>query len=222
MVGVAQGEGAEGAIMIEQQSPEWFAQRLGKVTGSKMGDLLATTKSGPAASRANYLAQLVCERLTGKKADTFVSSDMQRGTDLEPFARAAYEAATGEIVLAAEFVTHPDNPDVGASPDGTVGSTGLLEIKCLNAANHIDALREGMASKYRPQVQTQLWVTGREWCDFCVYHPDFPESMQLGITRVKADTEYHKMLQLETAKFLAEVNVTVKELLAKFGQKEAA
>lgn len=208
--------------MIEQGSPEWFAQRCGKLTASKMADVLATTKSGPAASRANYLAQLVCERLTGKNAATFVSADMQRGTDLEPFARAAYEAYSGELVMAAEFATHKDIPDVGASPDGEIGAKGLLEIKCLNAANHIEVLRDGMPSKYKPQVQTQLWVTGREWCDFCVFHPDFPESMQLGVSRIKADPEYHKQLQTEAVRFLAEVDTAVKELLAKFEQKAAA
>lgn len=208
--------------MIEQGSPEWFAQRCGKLTASKMADVLATTKSGPAASRANYLAQLVCERLTGKVAEAFVSADMKRGSELEPFARAAYEAYSGEIVLAAEFVTHKDIEDVGASPDGTIGASGLLEIKCLNAANHIEVLRDGMPSKYKPQVQTQLWVTGREWCDFCVFHPDFPESMQLGVTRVKADADYHKTLLAESTRFLFEVEATVKDLLVKFEQKAAA
>lgn len=202
--------------MIEQGSPEWFAQRCGKLTASKMADVLATTKSGPAASRANYLAQLVCERLTGKVADAYCSPDMKRGQELEPFARAAYEAYSDDLVLAAEFATHPQIIDLGASPDGEIGADGLLEIKCLNAANHIEALRFGMPTKYRPQVQTQLLVKGRKWCDFCVYHPDFPEAMQLGVTRVFADTEYHKMLVAESTKFLAEVAAEVEFLTKKY------
>lgn len=202
--------------MIEQGSPEWFAQRCGKLTASRMADVLATTKSGPAASRANYLAQLVCERLTGKVAEAWASADMKRGTELEPFARAAYEAHTGDMVLLAEFATHPELTDLGASPDGLIGSDGLLEIKCLNQANHIDVLRSGMPSKYRPQVQTQLLVTGRQWCDFCVYHPDFPEAMQLGVFRVEADAEYHKVLIAETKKFMAEVFAEVDFLTRKF------
>lgn len=199
--------------MIEQGSPEWFAQRLGKLTASKMADVLATTKSGPAASRANYLAQLVCERLTGKPTESYESADMKRGKELEPFARGAYEAHTGELVMAAEFVTHAEIADLGASPDGLIGKAGLLEIKCLNAANHIEVLRSGMPSKYRPQVQTQLLVTGREWCDFCAFHPDFPENMQLGVSRIVADREYHKVLIAETNKFLAEVSSSVAQLL---------
>jgi len=198
--------------MIEQGSPEWFAQRLGKLTASKMKDVLAKTKSGPAASRRNYIAQLVCERLTGKVADSFANDAMKRGTELEPVARAAYEARTGEMVLPAEFVTHPGNELIGASPDGLIGDKGLLEIKCLNAANHIEVLKGGMPSDYKPQVQVQLWVTGREWCDFCAFHPDFPETLQLSVTRVAADPEYHKMLKIEADAFLDDVAAEVKEL----------
>jgi putative phage-type endonuclease len=216
MVGEDQDESAGGAVMIEQGSMEWFAQRCGKLTASKMSDVLATTKSGPAASRANYLAQLVCERLTGKVADTYVSPDMKRGQELEPLARAAYEAVTGEMVVLAEFGTHATIADLGASPDGLVSTDGLLEIKCLNASNHIEALRNGMPSKYRPQVQTQLLVTGRQWCDFCVFHPDFPEAMQLGVYRIQADAEYHKTLVAETHKFLAEVAAEVDYLTKKY------
>lgn len=202
--------------MIEQGSDQWFAQRCGKLTASKMSDVLATTKSGPAASRANYLAQLVCERLTGKVADTYCSPDMKRGQELEPFARAAYEAVTGEMVVLAEFATHPVIVDLGASPDGFVSADGLLEIKCLNASNHIEALRNGMPSKYKPQVQTQLFVTGRQWCDFCVYHPDFPEAMQLGVSRIQADKAYHDLLFSEALIFLGQVEQEVEYLAKKY------
>jgi len=198
--------------MIEQGSEAWFAQRLGKLTASKMADVLAKTKSGHAASRQNYLAQLVCERLTGKVAEVWANDAMKRGTELEPVARAAYEAHSGELVLPAEFVTHPLNELVGASPDGLVGDKGLLEIKCLNAANHIEVLKYGMPSKYKPQVQVQLWVTGREWCDFCAYHPDFPERLQLSVTRIAADPEYHAMLKIESDIFLADVAAEVEAL----------
>lgn len=202
--------------MIEQGSPEWFALRCGKLTASKMADVLATTKSGPAASRANYLAQLVCERLTSKVADSYCSPEMKRGQELEPYARAAYEAAADAFVIPAEFVTHADIADLGASPDGLIDKDGLVEIKCLNASNHIEALRGGMPSKYRPQVQTQLLVTGRQWCDFCVYHPDFPEVMQLGVFRIQAEPEYHKTLVTEAKRFLAEVASEVDYLTKKY------
>jgi hypothetical protein len=114
--------------------------------------------------------------------------------------------------MPAEFVTHPLNELVGASPDGLIGDKGLLEIKCLNAANHIEVLKGGMPSKYKPQVQVQLWVTGREWCDFCVFHPDFPERLQLKVTRVAADPEYHAMLKVESEIFLDEVAKEVEAL----------
>ena len=198
--------------MIAQGSPEWFAQRLGKLTASKMADVLAKTKTGPSASRQNYLAQLVCERLTGKVAESYSNDAMKRGTELEPVARAAYEANTGEIVTLAEFVTHPNNEMVGASPDGLIGAAGLLEIKCPGAPAHIEVLKHGLPAKYKPQVQTQLWVTGRDWCDFVSYHPDFPEALQLSIHRVNADKEYHAMLSTESAAFLLEVQNEVSAL----------
>jgi len=197
---------------IEQGSEAWFARRLGKLTASKMGDMLATTKSGPAASRVNLLAQLVCERLTGKRVESWESSDMRRGTELEPLARAAYEAQTGAIVMPAEFIDHPRIPMFGASPDGLIDLTGLQEIKCLNAANHIAVLRTSSIGKYLPQVQTQLLCAEREWCDLCFWHPDFPEHLQMHIVRVHADPVYHKTLEAEAQKFLAEVAVEVKEL----------
>lgn len=201
------------ALAIEQGSIAWLEQRRGKLTASRMMDVLAKTKSGPAASRVNYLAQLVCERLTGKVAEAWASDAMKRGTELEPVARAAYEAHSGELVMPAEFVTHPEITDLGASPDGLVNDDGLLEIKCLNAANHIEVLKSGMPNKYVPQVQTQLLCTGRAWCDFVCYHPDFPERLQLSVTRVMSDGKYHEMLMKESKAFLAEVAAEVETLL---------
>lgn len=203
--------------MIEQGSAEWYAQRLGKLTASRMADVLATVKSGgAAASRTNYLAQLVCERLTGKVADAYESPEMRRGKELEPFARAAYESKSIYFVVPAEFVTHPELIDLGASPDGLVDDDGLVEIKCLNAANHIEVLRSGVPSKYRAQIQTQLLVTGRKWCDFCAFHPDFPEIMQTAIYRVPVDVEYQKVLLDEARKFLNEVDAAVASLMSMY------
>lgn len=198
--------------MIEQRSPEWFAQRLGYLTASRMADMLATTKSGPAASRVNLIAQLVCERLTGKPADLFESADMRRGTELEPLARAAYEAFTGEFVTAAEFVRHPTIAWLGASPDGYVRDTGLVEVKCLNAANHIAVLRTGNVTKYVPQVQTQMLCTGRQWCDLAFFHPDFPEHLQLEVVRVPANESEQMAFAAAATIFLEEVAAEVAAL----------
>jgi hypothetical protein len=176
-----------------------------------MGDMLAKTKTGPSASRVNLLAQLVCERLTGKPTEQFESADMRRGTELEPLARDQYEAATGSIVLPAEFVTHPTIPFFGASPDG-YADEGLVEIKCLNAANHIAILKGGSTEKYIPQVQTQALCAGKPWVDLSFWHPDFPEHLRLKIIRIHAAKEYQQFLATEAQRFLAEVTVEINEL----------
>lgn len=204
--------------MIEQGSPEWFAQRLGFLTASRMGDMLAKTKTGPSASRANLLAQLVCERLTGKPTEQFESVDMRRGSELEPLARAQYEARTGSIVSLAEFIKHPLIPFLGASPDG-YADDGLVEIKCLNAANHIAILKGGSIEKYVPQVQTQMLCAKRPWVDLSFWHPDFPDHLQMKIVKVAADATYQSFLAAEAERFLAEIAVEVRALQA---LKEAA
>ena len=197
--------------MIDQRSPEWFAQRCGHLTASRMGDMLAKTKSGPSASRANLLAQLICERLTGKPTEMYESSDMRRGTELEPLARDQYEAVTGSIVSLAEFVKHPTIPFFGASPDG-YADDGLYEGKCLNAANHIAILKGASIDKYIPQVQTQLMCTDRPWVDLSFWHPDFPEHLRLKIIRVRADKAYQEFIADEARRFLAEVSLETKAL----------
>ena len=106
---------------IIQRSPEWFAFRLGKPSASRVADVMAKTRSGPAASRTNYMMQLLCERLTGNREESYVNAAMQRGTDLEAVARSAYEIATGRLVAECGSFAHPDLPNFIASPDGLVG-----------------------------------------------------------------------------------------------------
>ena len=143
--------------MIVQGSPEWFAARLGKVTASKVSDVVAKTKSGWGASRANYMAALIAERLTQTPADSFSNAAMQWGTEQEPLARVAYEFFTGRDVEQVGFVDHPSIPMTGASPDGLVGEDGLVEIKCPNTATHIDTLLDGkVPGKYVIQMQWQM------------------------------------------------------------------
>ena len=138
---------------MNQQTPEWFAQRAGKVTASRVADVMAKVKSGEAAGRANYRAQLVAERLTGTAAESYSNAAMQWGTDTEPYARMAYEAATGNLVLETGFVLHPEIGFSGASPDGLIGNDGLVEIKCPNTATHIDyLLASTVPEKYKPQM----------------------------------------------------------------------
>jgi putative phage-type endonuclease len=201
--------------MIEQGTPEWFAQRLGKVTASRVADIMAKTKTGVAASRGNYLAQLVAERLTGQSADTFKSGAMQHGTETEPQARMVYEAETGQIVTEVAMINHPTIEMSGASPDGLVGTDGLVEIKCPNTSTHIATLLADKApSGYMAQMQWQMACTGRAWCDFVSFDPRMPEDMQLLIKRVPRDEALIAEYEAEVIKFLAEVQETVDKLIA--------
>ena len=198
--------------MIEQGTPEWFAQRLGKVTASRVADIIAKTKTGVAASRGNYLAQLVAERLTGQAADSFKSGAMQHGTETEPMARMAYETETGQMVTEVAMIQHPKIEMAGASPDGLVGEDGLVEIKCPNTSTHIATLMADKApSGYMAQMQWQMACTGRAWVDFVSFDPRMPEDMQLFIKRVPRDNEMIASLEAEVVKFLGELD----ELLAK-------
>jgi putative phage-type endonuclease len=200
--------------MIEQGTPEWFAQRLGKVTASRVADIIAKTKTGVAASRGNYLAQLVAERLTGQAADSFKSGAMQHGTETEPMARMAYETETGQMVTEVAMIQHPKIEMAGASPDGLVGEDGLVEIKCPNTSTHIATLMADKApSGYMAQMQWQMACTGRAWVDFVSFDPRMPEDMQLFIKRVLRDEKLIAEYEAEVIKFLAEVQETVDKLI---------
>jgi putative phage-type endonuclease len=199
---------------IIQGTPEWFAQRLGKVTASRVADVIAKTKTGYSTSRANYLAQLVAERLTGKAAESFTNAAMQHGTETEPLARMAYETETGLMVTEVAMIDHPTIPMTGASPDGFVGDQGLVEIKCPNTATHIDTLlSDKTQSKYIPQMQWQMACTGKKWCDFVSFDPRLPEDMQLFVARVDRDDAYIAELEAEIQTFLSEVETTVQRLI---------
>jgi putative phage-type endonuclease len=184
---------------------------------------MAKTKSGPSASRANYLAQLVTERLTGTVADSFSNAAMQWGTDHEPQARAMYELETGNTVMEIGFAIHPTIEMSGASPDGLVGDDGLVEIKCPNSATHIATLLGSKPDgKYVKQMQWQMACTGRAWCDFVSFDPRLPDAMQMTIIRVDRCAETIAEMEAEVTAFLAEVENTVAELNARFERKAAA
>jgi len=198
---------------MEQRSPEWFAARLGKVTASRVADVIAKTKTGYSASRDNYMAQLVCERMTGVQGESFTNAAMQWGTDQEPLARAAYEAAQDVLVDETGFVIHPRIQEAGASPDGLVGMFGLIEIKCPNTATHIETiLSDKVPGKYITQMQWQMACTERDWCDFVSFDSRMPEGLQLFIKRVEFDFIYVKMLEYEIQEFLDELETKIKNL----------
>ena len=199
--------------MIEQGSPEWFAQRLGKVTASRVADVIAKTKTGYSTSRDNYMAQLVCERMTNTVAESFTNSAMQWGTETEPLARAAYEAHADVLVDEVAMITHPTIEAAGASPDGLVGDDGQLEIKCPNTATHIDTLlTQTVPGKHYAQIQWQMACTGRQWCDFVSFDPRLPTELQLFVKRVLRHDVYIQMLEEEVKKFLVELDGKINKL----------
>lgn len=198
---------------MEQKSEEWFAARLGKVTASRIGDVMAKTKTGYSASRANYMAQIIVERMTGKQTEMFTNAAMQWGTDTEPLARAAYEAKNNVMVDEVGLIDHPDIAMSGASPDGLVGEHGMVEIKCPNTATHIETLLTGkIDEKYIYQMQWQMACTGRKWCDFVSFDPRMDEDLQLKIIPVKRDDELIKTIESEVIKFLFETAEKIRSL----------
>lgn len=193
-----------------QRSPEWYAARLGKLTGSRVADAFARLKDGKteAAGRRNLRVQLVLERLTGQSQENgYVSPDMERGAVLEDEARGAYEADTGLVVKPVGFVEH-ETLRAGYSPDG-LPKDGLVEIKCPKAATHLDYLREGLPREYFLQIVHGLWLTGASWADFVSYYPTFPEPLRLKVTRIYAKDVDFKAHELNVRLFLSEVDKEV-------------
>ena len=198
---------------VIQGSEAWFQQRCGKATASRISDIVAKTKTGYSTSRANYMAQLVVERMTQTVAESYSNSAMEWGTENEPFARAAYEAKTGNMVDQVGAIDHPRIAMSAASPDGLVGDDGCLEIKCPNTATHIDTiLGEEPANKYYDQMQWQMACTNRSWCDFVSFDPRMQSHLQLFIKRIERNDEYIEQLEKEVVQFLMEVEDKVKKL----------
>lgn len=189
-----------------QGSDEWFSARLGKVTASKVADIMTKTKSGYGASRKNYMGQLLCERLTKKREESYTNSAMMRGTELEPKARAFYELSYSDVVECG-LIDHPSIPMFAASPDGLVGDDGLIEIKCPNTMTHIEfILSLKPDSKYITQMQVQMACTGRKWCDFISFDDRLPIEMQFSFVRVDRDNAYIAEIETEVKLFLEELN----------------
>lgn len=203
-------------IDAEQRSPEWFAARLGCLTASDAGKMLATIKSGEAAARRDLRTRLVCERLTGRPADEpYTNADMERGIELEPQARIAYEFASGANVKAVGFLRHTEHL-AGCSPDGIIGTPdaieGLVEIKCPRSARHLSYLREGgIPSEHRPQLLHQLWISAADYVDFVSFDAAMPEALQLFIARLVRPTDEIAEYEKKALAFLAEVE---REVLA--------
>lgn len=195
------------ATKIEQGSLEWKMLRAGKVTASRVADVLSKIKSGESAGRKNYKMDLVAERLTNQPAESFTNSAMQWGTEQEPFARIAYETKMNLFVEQIPFMDHPKIEWFGCSPDGLVAEDGLIEIKCPNTTTHLEYIDGGKPpAKYIPQMQSQMACTGRKWCDFVSFDPRLPENLQLFVVRLDRDDGYIKDMEVEVQKFLQEVD----------------
>ena len=202
--------------MMEQRTAEWYEARLGRATASRIADIIAKTKTGYSTSRANYMAELICERLTGMQGASYSNAAMQWGTEKEPEARAAYEGAVGALVMEVGFVPHNSISMAGASPDGLVGDDGLVEIKCPITATHIETLLgQSVPGKYVTQMQWQMACTGRKWCDFVSYDPRMPENMRIFIKRVERDEQVISTLETEVIQFLKELDEKVVQLKEK-------
>ena len=197
----------------DQRTEDWYAARLGKATASRFKDAIAALKSGaPAQAQRDYLTELVVERLTQQPIQRFQNAAMTWGTEQEPAARAAYERATGRIVEETGFVAH-DTLMAGCSPDGLIDWDGLIEIKCpWGTAVHIETLLNGMPAEHTAQVQGQMWITGREWCDFVSYDPRMPAELQLHVQRIQRDPSFIADLEARITSFLQQVGTQVEAL----------
>lgn len=202
--------------------PEIAGARLGNLTASRIADATARTKTGYGASRANLMAELVCERLTGVPMTTYQNEAMRWGIEKEPDARTAYEWAFDVIVTTTGYVPHPRIGHSGATPDGAVGESGLCEFKCPNSATHIETLlSKQVEGRYLKQIAWQLACTGREWCDFSTYDPRMPPELQLWTFRVVRDDKLIAELEREAVQFLAELDEKV-AALRRLGRTEQA
>lgn len=206
-------------IDFPQGTDEWLASRAGKVTASRIADVMAKIKTGESAARRDYRAQIIAEILTGKpQGDTFTNAEMQWGTETEPFARSAYEVAEGILVDSVGLVLHPTIDRAAASPDGLAGD-GLLEIKCPKTSTHLQYLLDGVApAKYQPQMLWQLACTERPYCDFVSFDPRLPSDLQLFKVRFERDDKRIAEMEAAVLAFLAEVDATI----AKLNERKAA
>lgn len=193
---------------MQQQSDEWYAARLGKVTASRVSDVLAKTKTGVSASRKNYMAQLVAEHLTGlsQGPDLTNNKAVQWGVENEAGARLAYEFVSANTVTESGFIDHPQIELCGASPDGLIDDDGLVEIKCPNTATHIEYLLERQIPRdYRLQMTLQLACTKRQWCDFVSFDPRLDQRNNIVVMRFVPEQSEIKEMESEIELFIAEM-----------------
>lgn len=199
---------------MQQRSDEWFEARRGKVTASHIADIMAKGRGGkPSATRNQYMAKLLIERLTGEVEETYTNAAMANGIEQEPFARAAYEAEYDADVEEVGFIDHTTIANFGASPDGLVGSDGLVEIKCPTHGVHLDYIRSRTVPRnYLLQMHGQMMATGRSWCDWVSYDKAFPAHLRMLVIRVDLDPALRDEIAHEIAVFNMELDLLEKEM----------
>ena len=207
-------------VNCTQGTPEWFQARAGVITASKFADAVSTLKNGtPSQASKDYAYKVAVERIYGETTeDTFVTWEMRRGTELEPYARIAYEAQTGNLAQESGIVL-TDDRIFGYSTDGLVDDDGLIEIKCPNSARKLVEMWEtGDLSEYEHQIQGGMWITGRKWCDFIMYAPQLePVGKHLYIKRIERDDNFIEAMESQLWDFARRVQLHVNNL-----KKEAA
>ncbi|ENL4830349.1 YqaJ viral recombinase family protein [Salmonella enterica subsp. enterica serovar Teko] len=199
---------------MEQRTDAWYQARLGKVTASRLADVMAKTKSGYAASRQNYMAELICQRLTGKPEEGFTNAAMMRGTELEPVAREMYALNEFDAVISeVGLIDHPAIAGFAASPDGLVNDDGLIEIKCPNTWTHLQTLKTGTPKRqYLLQMHAQMMCTGRKWCDFVSFDDRLPPELAYFKTRINFDEVLAAEIEQEVVKFLTELETEIQNI----------
>jgi len=203
-----------------QRSEEWFRERLGHVTGSRFGDVIAMDKSGTRflKSRETAITELTLELLTGTPGPSWTSKATEWGNEQEPNARKAYEAHTGNFCHEVGFIKHPKHMQVGCSPDGLLTSKKGWEAKCpYTASVHLNTLLYGMPYEHMAQVQGGMWCCDLEEWDFVSYHPAFPVPMRLYVETIKRDQQFITNMELKVLSAINEINSNVRDLLIKYG-----
>jgi putative phage-type endonuclease len=218
--------------MDAQRSTAWFDERSGRITASRICDVMAFTpgegvwKSGPRKgqakvavplkARTDYIHQLAAERLTGNAKRSARAPAMDWGTEWEPIARQEYENQTGVLAEPCFFVRHPVHDFIGASADFLVGREGGGEMKCpYDQEVHLETLLQGMPKEHVQQVQCGMWVTGRKWWDFVSYHPTYPPHLRLYVQRIDRDDEFIAQIEAACLSLNDEVEAIVKSQLEK-------
>lgn len=202
-----------------QKTEGWLLERLGCVTGSRFGDVIALDKSGKKflKSRETAITEITLELLTGRPGAMWTSKATEWGNEHEPLARMRYEAATGEFCDEVGFVRHPSYLQIGASPDGLIKPRKGYESKCpYNPTVHLNTLLNGMPDEHMAQVQGGMWVCDCDEWDFVSFNPSFPESMQLYIQTIKRDQAFIDDMEQKVISAVEEINQNVKNLLAKY------